>query len=121
MRPAINLLDPGVGIQNLMPPDERGRMPGARPLASAATTEPGLEALFPGDAAEAAIAEALRPPVGDGSILQPEIFRAELRGSLEALETVRHPDVRAFVREELRPLLENTELLNACTGLMIGG
>ena len=40
--------------------------------------------------------------------------------------TVRHavvklPAVRAFVRDELAPLLENTELLRAYTGLMVGG
>lgn len=59
--------------------------------------------------------------MGDGSILQPEIFHAHLQGALDALKESRNPAVRTLVRDELGPLLENTELLRAYTGLMLGG
>ena len=105
---SINLLDPGLGIQNIMDPGTAGHLPDARPLASSAMREAGLDA-------------ALCPPVGDGSLLQPELFHMELQGALTALRDSDKPAVRAFVRDELAPLLENTELLRAYTGLMVGG
>ena len=118
---SLNLLDPNLGIQNVMDSGSGARMPDARPLASTVLREAGLDELYQQGAAEKQLDAALCPPVGDGSILQPEIFQAALRGGLEALKDSRDPAVRAFVRDELAPLLENTELLKAYTGLMVGG
>ncbi len=118
---SVNLLDPKLGIQNVMGPGSGVTMPEARPLASTVLREAGLDELYNRGAAARQLEEALCPPVGDGSLLQPENFLAELRGSLEALRGSREPAVRAFVRDELIPLLENTELLRAYTSLMVGG
>ena len=96
-------------------------MPDARPLASSVLKEAGLDELYRAGAAEKQIDAVLCPPVGDGSVLQPENFQMELKGSLDVLKQCREPQVRAFVRDELGPLLENTELFKAYTGLMVGG
>ena len=42
----INLLDPGLGIQNIMDPGTAGHLPDARPLASSAMREAGLDELY---------------------------------------------------------------------------
>lgn len=118
---SINLLDPGLGIQNIMDPGTAGHLPDARPLASSAMREAGLDELYNSRKAAQQLEAALCPPVGDGSLLQPELFHMELRGALTALRDSDKPAVRAFVRDELAPLLENTELLRAYTGLMVGG
>ncbi len=118
---SVNLLDPNLGIQNVM---EQGRsvpMPDARPLAATVLREAGLDELYNRGTAARQLEMALCPPVGDGSLLQPENFLAELRGSLEALQGSREPAVRALVRDELIPLLENMDLLKAYTSLMVGG
>ena len=127
LSPAFNLLDPNQGIQNILAPSLAGvdgHMPGARPLAANVLREAGLEDLYGGVSASLAgklLEEALCPEVGDGDVLRPDVFHAQLTGSLEALQGSRDPAVRAFVRDELRPLLENAELLKAYVGLMIGG
>ena len=118
---SLNLLDPNLGIQNVMDSGNGTHMPDARPLASTVLREAGLDELYNSGAAEKQLDAALCPPVGDGSILQPENFQAELRACLDTLKDSRAPAVRAFVRDELAPLLENTELLKAYTGLMVGG
>lgn len=117
----VNLLDPGLGIQNVMEPGTDGHLPAARPLASSAMREAGLDELYNSRRASQQLDAALCPALGDGSILQPEIFHMELQGSLATLRDSDKPAVRAFVRDELAPLLENTELLRAYTGLMVGG
>lgn len=86
---SLNLLDPNLGIQNVMDSGSGARMPDARPLASTVLREAGLDELYQQGAAEKQLDAALCPPVGDGSILQPEIFQAELRGGLEALKDSR--------------------------------
>ena len=89
--------------------------------ASSAMREAGLDELYNSRKAAQQLEAALCPPVGDGSLLQPELFHMELQGALTALRDSDKPAVRAFVRDELAPLLENTELLRAYTGLMVGG
>ena len=102
-------------------PGTAGHLPDARPLASSAMREAGLDELYNSRKAAQQLEAALCPPVGDGSLLQPELFHMELQGALTALRDSDKPAVRAFVRDELAPLLENTELLRAYTGLMVGG
>ena len=99
----VNLLDSGLGIQNILDPGSQTHMPEARPLASTVLREAGLDELYTRSGAQKQIEAALCPPVGD------------------ALKESRNPAVRTLVRDELGPLLENTELLRAYTGLMLGG
>lgn len=118
---SINLLDGNLGIQTVLDSGTPTHLPQARPLASSATREAGLDELYNSRRAERLLEAALCPVTGDGSLLQPETFQAELQGCLEALRNSDKPAVRAFVRDELGPLLENTELLKAYSGLMVGG
>lgn len=117
----INLLNPDLGIQTIMDTGPADRLPDARPLASTPMREAGLEELYQGQHLDQLVSAALLPSVDDGSILQPGVFHAELRGSLEALRDSREPAVRAFVRDELAPLMDNADLLKAYTTLMVGG
>lgn len=118
---SINLLNPGLGIQTIMDTNQTDRLPDARPLASSPMREAGLEELYEGRYMDQLVSATLLPAVGDGAILQPDVFHTELRGSLEALRDSREPAVRAFVRDELTPLLDNADLLKAYTSLMVGG
>ena len=84
---SINLLDPGLGIQNIMDPGTAGHLPDARPLASSAMREAGLDELYNSRKAAQQLEAALCPPVGDGSLLQPELFHMELQGALTGYAT----------------------------------
>ena len=117
----VNLLNPDLGIQTIMDTSQADRLPDARPLVSSPMREAGLEELYEGHHMDQLVSAALLPAVGDGSILQPDVFHAELRGSLESLRDSREPAVRAFVRDELTPLMDNADLLKAYTTLMVGG
>lgn len=119
--PTLDLLRANLGIQDIMDSSLEQRMPAARPLASSVLTEAGLDEVYNTSRAERAIEAALCPPVGDGTLLQPEVFRRHLGDCLERMRNSKNPAVRAFVREDLRPLMENNALLNAYVGLMLGG
>ena len=118
----IGIFDTSVGIQNVLLNElENATMPQARPLAANVLSEAGLEELYmPGNAARM-IENALCPEVGDGKILRPDVFSAHLREGFEALRDSKNPDVRAFLRKDLAPMLEDAGLLQAYTGLMVGG
>lgn len=121
MANSIRLLDSNLGIQGVLDAQDMPRMPEARPLPSTALREAGLEELFGAATTDKLLEQALCPSVGDGSILQPAEFSAALRESLAALKDNRRPEVRSFVSAELAPLLENEALLQAYSGLLMGG
>ncbi len=121
MPTSINLLDASLGIQNVMDMPETGSLPQARELPANALREAGLEDLYAPVNARQLMEKALCPDVGDGSILSPQTFSGLLRESMQKLEGSSNPAVKEMVSGELRPLLQNGELLQAYLGLMIGG
>ena len=118
----VNLFDASVGIQNVMdsPATAQG-IPTARPLAANVLREAGLEELYFPSNARHLLEQALCPDAGDGDLLRPEIFSANLAACRDALKDSADPAVRALVEDELGPLLENQSLLKAYMGLLIGG
>lgn len=121
MADLVRLLDANLGIQNVLDPQDYPHMPEARPLPSTALREAGLETLYGAQTTDRLLEQALCPQVGDGSILQPAEFNSCLSDALEALKNNRQSEVRSFVSGELAPLLENAALLQAYSGLLVGG
>ncbi len=123
MGSSINLLDPSLGIQDILDPglSVSDQLPQARPLAASVLREAGLEELYSPINAARLVEQALCPAVGDGELLRPEVFAATLRECFLALQDSDDPDIQDFLRTDLRLLLENRDLLQAYTGLMIGG
>lgn len=119
----INILSSSLGIQSVMNTmtTQEQSMPQSRPLATTVIREAALDEIYNPATAESLLQKALCPDVGDGEILQPEVFRANLKASMEDLSMSRDPAVRDFIKQDLNPLLENNELLQAYTGLMVGG
>ena len=118
----IGIFDTSIGIQNVLLNElESMTMPRARPIAANVLSEAGLEELYMPRNAARLIETALCPEVGDGKILRPDVFSTLLRESFESLRESKNPDVRAFVRKDLTPMLEDANLLQAYTGLMVGG
>lgn len=117
-----NLLNPSLGIETVMEPGQSAAgLPQARPLAANVLREAGLEELYAPQSAARLIEQALCPDVGDGELLRPEVFATHLKECFVALQSSDDPVVQNFLNADLRLLLENRELLQAYTGLMIGG
>ena len=118
----IGIFDTSIGIQNVLQ-DETNNvgMPTAKQLAANLMAGIGLEELYLPKNAALMIEDALLPAVGDGKVLRPDIFAANLRGIQSALENSRNEDIRAFVRKDLAAILEDNALLQAYAGLMVGG
>ena len=119
--PVQNLFNPSVGIQSLMSmPDVEG-LPEARDLASSALQQSSLQSLYGTKNAQTTVESYLRPDVGDGTLVSPEVFGHDLEALLEKLRGSDNPKVRAMLEDVIVPLLENGQLLSAYRGLMIGG
>ena len=65
----INLLDPSLGIQNVMDMPTESALPRARDMGANALSEPGLEELYAPSNAQRYVESLLCPDVGDGSIV----------------------------------------------------
>ncbi|MBQ9536456.1 MAG: type III secretion protein [Desulfovibrionaceae bacterium] len=121
MADPIRLLDANLGISGILDAQENAHIPQARPLPSTALREAGLEELFGAKTSDKYLEEALCPDVGDGTILEPATFSAAIKSSLETLKDQTHADIRSFISGELAPLTENDTLLQAYSGLLVGG
>lgn len=97
------------------------RLPEARDLGTNLLQESGLENLFRTANSRSALEALLCPDIGDGSLVSPEIFEADLHALLEKLRKSENPKIQALVREEIEPLLQNGLLLTAYRNLMLGG
>ena len=117
----INLLDPSLGIQQILDTLWSPALPEARQLASTAMNTVGLDELYAPSNAQTLIENALCPEVGDGSSLRPGTFFRKLGECAQVLQQSDDPKVRECLTGEIEPLLENRELFQAYSGLMIGG
>lgn len=118
----INLLDLNLGIQNVM--DSPGRHLPCRGPATGRPpqlSEAGLDEMYAPSNAGRIMEDALRPEVGDGTLLEPGVFSANLARCADKLRERGDAAAEELVREELLPLLENKKMLSAYIGLMIGG
>ncbi len=117
----IDLLSPSFGIQDVIEMSDFGQLPRARELAANALNAAGLEDLYPQGNARQLIEQALCPNVGDGSLLNSQRFQSILDSIIAEADEGDDPALVAMVRQELIPLRQNKELLQAYLGLMIGG
>lgn len=115
------IFNPNLGISDILPPLEEGRLPQARPLAGTGLSEAGLEELFTPANVQTVTLRALCPRVSDAELLRPDFFLERLRRSLDRLSRSRDKRVRRFVRDTLGPLMENHELLKTYVNLAVDG
>jgi hypothetical protein len=117
-----NLLDPSIGVQGVLAPAiQSARLPQAQALATDAATESGLADLYRSTNLQSRILSGLQPQVGDEALLRPDVMGRNLQASLERLADSRDPHVRRFVREDLKPLLENKQLLGEYINMLVSG
>ena len=116
-----HLLDPSIGIQNVMDMPQASRLPTAKEIATTVLHEAGLEELYRPTNARTETEALLVPDVGDGSMLAPEAFSGILEQIVKKCSSSTDTDIRTMVERELIPLMQNTDLLQIYQGLMIGG
>lgn len=119
--PIQTLLNPQLGIQDLLQMPEPSRLPQARDLPSSVLNRSGLEGLYGADNARSGAESLLCPDVGDGSIVSPEVYEAQIAAVLAKLQQSENPKIRAMLENEILPLMQNGMLLQAYRGLMLGG
>lgn len=119
--PVQNLLNPSIGINELLSMPEVASLPQAKDLSNLSTKESGLEGLYGLGNSRTAFEAYLCPDVGDGRVVSPEVFASQLASLIEKLKGSENPKVRALLENEIIPLVQNGALLNAYCGLMLGG
>ena len=119
--PIQSLLNPSIGIQELLAMPEPSRLPQAKEMPSSVLQQTGLEQLYGTANARTGSEALLCPDVGDGRIVSPEVFQAQLTAILAKLEKSDNSKIKALLENEILPLLQNGMLLSAYRGLMLGG
>jgi type III secretion protein X len=117
---AIDILNPNLGFSGVLEPAaDRPGLPEARPLPSSAIPESGLSILFNLSGVAQAIDRALTPEVPDPDLLRPDVFRRNLSNAFEALGKAKRSEIRRFVREDLAPMMEEADLYELVSCLLV--
>ncbi|MDR3054891.1 MAG: hypothetical protein LBU53_05750 [Zoogloeaceae bacterium] len=117
-----NIMSPSLGVQGVLDPAVQGaHLPQARSLATDLTPETGLADLYRMSNLQSQLFAALQPKIGDEALLRPEVMRKNLQESFASLKDNRDPHIRRFVREDLKPLLENEQLLAEYVNMLVSG
>ena len=116
-----SILNSSVGIQELLQMPPESGLPKAKDLATSMLQQTGLEGLFSANGARTAAEELICPNVGDGTLVSPEVFSNLLESLVKKLKASPNAKVRTMAEKELVPLMQNSMLLSAYRGLMLGG
>lgn len=119
--PIQSLLNPTIGIQELLAMPETTRLPQPKDLPTSVLQKTGLEQLYDTNNTRSACEVLLCPDIGDGHVVSPEIFQAQLSSLMAKLKQSDNPKLRVLLEEEIVPLMQNGMLLAAYRGLMLGG
>lgn len=123
----VDLLNPHVGIQTVLPQADAAHLPDIQRFAGV-DNAPELSSIAAYKEAvgkngfERSAVNAFTPQVSSDELLRPAVFNRhlnELEHKLQEFSADR--DVRRFLREDLTPLRENRELLQAFLGMMVEG
>lgn len=96
--PVQNLLNSTIGIQDLLAMPDTPNLPRAKEIASSVLQQTGLENLYNTGNARTAAEALLCPDIGDGRVVTPEIFNAQLVRLYEKLKQSKNPKIgRAHV------------------------
>lgn len=123
-----DILNPHLGISSVLPALRQEHLPEVDDFntvvgnVSSLATVANFKAALSRDSFEKGIANSFIPVVGADELLQPAKLNANLQSVFTKLSAMHDDaDIRRFVREDLTPLMENKELLQAYTNLMVGG
>lgn len=123
---AVDLLNSNLGISSVLPQAENVHLPSADDYGSIGSSESLTEvaayklSVAPNGFARETAAP-FSPRIASDELLRPAVFNNSLNSAMEKLSTIHDADVRRFVREDLQPLAENRELLQAYLNMMVGG
>jgi type III secretion protein X len=119
---ALDILNVNIGLQSFLEPTGETRpLPEARVLPQNVVNETGLDRHFDLTGLTQLIDKALTPLGVDERLLRPEVFRRNLTAARDKLKDGRQKEIRAFVRDDLAPLLEDGELYVLYASLLVGG
>lgn len=121
---AVDLLNPNLGISTLLPEAPLDHLPETDDYNSVGRNA-DLSALqeyklsLSGHGFERSISQSFIPKVASDELLRPAVFNNLLHSAASKLAASDDPKLRRFAREDLAPLEQNKELLQAYLGLMM--
>ncbi len=116
-----DLLSTTYGIEGFIQPQPVSNFPQAKQLASTATNEIAIVEHFNIHDMTAICEKFLTPDMGDGTALRPDVFNRNMTSFFQKFASSQDEDVQAMLKEVVRPVMQNKELLYAFQNLMIGG
>ncbi len=123
---AVEIFNPNVGISSVLPGISTEHLPNADDFntigqqANLGEVQSYKQALN-ANSFNTNIVSNFTPEIVSDDLLRPATFNNLLNSSMSKLAEIKDADVRDFLQQDLKPLSDNRELLNAYLGMMVEG
>lgn len=123
---SINILSAHEGISQVLSPQTNEHLPDLEGFTSIAGSHTlheveNYKAQLASDAMRLSLSQNFAPHLSFNEQLQDSNLSRSLYESAVVLEKVRSPEIRDFVNQDLVPLVENKQLLQAFQSMMVQG
>ncbi len=115
----IDLVSNSLKLATPIENNEDLHLPDAQLILLQKNSQLKLDELYPAFAFNTQIIAAFAPNISTDKILNPALMNSALYDIYESLSTVADADIRVFLREDLKHLLDNKELFNLYSNMMI--
>lgn len=124
---AVDVLNPNLGISTVLPQAGAEHLPSVENFNTVGRVNSGAAAesfksSISANAFDEKVSAAFTPVLSSDELLQPAKLNASIHSAFEKLSQMQDDaDVRRFLRDDLKPFMENRGLLEAYINLMVEG
>ena len=109
----------GLGLDSPLAPQIDTHLPEAPELVHNLNPDIGLSELYTGNSFHDKIAQAFEFSLKNVDLLQPNKIERELENIMQKLGSVRDNNIEDFLNADVKPLLNNADLLRVYTSMML--
>ncbi|WP_019002210.1 hypothetical protein [Succinimonas amylolytica] len=109
----------GLGLDSPLAPQFDTHLPEARDLVHNLKPDVGLADLYTGNSFHDRIAQAFEFTLKNVDLLQPNKIERELENIMQKLGEIRDNNIEDFLNADVKPLLNNADLLRVYTSMML--
>lgn len=116
-----DILRTNVGLEGVLDLPLDNHLPDAKDLPRNLSSDIKVEDLYKGNMFNLRIESAFGFKLDNQALIQPSTMRHAIEDIQEKLQNIRDEDVASFIKNDLQPLLQNTDLFNSYMNMMVNG
>lgn len=116
-----DILNSSIGLEGILDHAFDNHLPEAKELVRNLSPDVKVQELYRGNGFNSQVANSFFFKLNNKNLLQPPCMKRALEDLEEKLKEISDEDIASFLKNDLQPLLDNTQLLNSYLNMMVNG